>query len=258
MNLHFFLQQILTHSIEGWEKRWVKSTTRNDYGDFKWTAGDWYGDKDADKGIQTGQDARHYAISAKFTKPVTTNKGKTLVIQFSVKHPQGIDCGGAYLKFASTDNLSDQKNFKGGENETPYAIMFGPDICGSATRRVHFIFNYKGKNLLWKKTLACETDKLTHLYTAIINPDQTYEVQIDGEKKESGTLEEDWEFLPAKKINDPSAKKPADWVDEKEIPDVNDVKPADWDSEAQFIDDPEAKKPADWNDEEHGKFVYEE
>lgn len=239
---------------EGWEKNWVKSTARSDYGEFKWTAGDWYGDKNADKGIQTGQDARHYAISAKFTKPVTSNKGKKLIIQFSAKHPQGIDCGGAYLKIASSDNLADQKNFKGGENETPYGIMFGPDICGSATRRVHFIFNYKGKNLLWKKTLACETDKLTHLYTAVINPDQTYEVLINGEKKESGTLEEDWEFLPPKKINDPNAKKPSDWVDDKEIPDVNDKKPADWDSEPQFIEDPEAKKPEDWNDEEDGKW----
>lgn len=33
-----------------------------------------------------------------------------------------------------------------------------------------------------------------------MNPDNTYEVQIDGEKVESGELEADWDFLPPKKI----------------------------------------------------------
>ena len=54
--------------------------------------------------------------------------------------------------------------------------MFGPDICGSGTKRVHAIFTYKGKNLLTKKTVNCETDELTHVYTLIVNPDKTYQV----------------------------------------------------------------------------------
>jgi len=29
--------------------------------------------------------------------------------------------------------------------------MFGPDICGTSTKKVHVIFTYKGKNLLTKK-----------------------------------------------------------------------------------------------------------
>ena len=49
------------------------------------------------------------------------------------------------------------------------------------------------------------------MYTLILNPDNTYEVQIDGEKAESGELEADWELLPEKKIKDPDAKKPEDW-----------------------------------------------
>jgi calreticulin len=53
----------------------------------------------------------------------------------------------------------------------------------------------------------------THLYTLILNPDNTYEVLIDNEKAESGTLEEDWDFLPPKMIKDPEAKKPEDWDD---------------------------------------------
>lgn len=69
-------------------------------------------------GIQTSQDARFYAISKKFTP--FSNKDKTLVIQFTVKHEQNIDCGGGYIKVF--DCSLDQKDMHG---ETPYEIMFG-------------------------------------------------------------------------------------------------------------------------------------
>lgn len=48
-------------------------------------------------GIQTSQDAHFYARTAKFDE-VLNNEGKSLVIQFSVKHEQKIDCGGGYVK----------------------------------------------------------------------------------------------------------------------------------------------------------------
>lgn len=231
-----------------WTDRWVQSKSRSDYGEWKLTAGEFYGDAEEGKGIETSQDARHYSIGAKFEKDFS-NEGKTLVIQYSVKHPQNIDCGGAYIKV-----LPDSVELENFKDDSPYNIMFGPDICGSATRRVHFIFNYKGNNLLWKKTLPCETDRLTHVYTAIVRPDNTYEVLIDGVKKESGNLLDDWDFLKPKQIADPSQSKPADWVDEREIADPEDKKPEDWDNEPKTIADPEAKQPEDWSEEEDGKW----
>ncbi|KAL0478982.1 calreticulin [Acrasis kona] len=230
-----------------WQDRWTVSKAKSDYGEWKWTAGEYYSDAD-NKGIQASQDARHYSISSKLDKPFS-NEGKTLVLQYSVKHTQNLDCGGAYIKVIP-EGLNQEKF----EGDSAYNIMFGPDVCGSTTRRVHFIFNYKGRNLLWKKTLACETDRLTHVYTAIVRPDNTYEVQIDGVKKESGNLEDDWDFLPAKRIADPSQSKPADWVDEREIADPSDVKPEDWDLETKTIADPEAKQPEDWSEEEDGAW----
>eukprot|EP00695_Tsukubamonas_globosa_P002248 TRINITY_DN3357_c0_g1_i1.p1 TRINITY_DN3357_c0_g1~~TRINITY_DN3357_c0_g1_i1.p1 ORF type:complete len:160 (+),score=63.09 TRINITY_DN3357_c0_g1_i1:38-517(+) len=129
---------------KSWEKRWVKSTAKDNFGKWGWTAGEWYGNKNEDKGLQTSEDARNYAISAKIPTPFT-NEGKDLVIQFSVKHPQGIDCGGGYIKVFPAE--LDQAKLTG---DSQYFIMAGPDVCG-ATRRIHFIFNYKGQNLLWKK-----------------------------------------------------------------------------------------------------------
>lgn len=42
------------------------------------------------------------------------------------------------------------------DGESPYNIMFGPDICGPGTKKVHVIFNYKGQNLLIKKDVRCK------------------------------------------------------------------------------------------------------
>merc|ERR1712127_828714 len=155
--------------------------------------GKFYGDAEKDKGIQTSQDARFYGISAKFPKGPFSNEGKSLVVQFTVKHEQKIDCGGGYIKLYPAD--VEQVNLHG---DSPYYIMFGPDICGYSTKKVHVIFNYKGENLLTKKEIKCKDDELSHLYTLILNADNTYEVKIDNEKVESGSLEEDWAFLAPK------------------------------------------------------------
>lgn len=227
--------------------RWVQSTAKGgDAGAFKWTAGKFYGDADADKGIQTSQDAKFYGLSHDFK--AFSNKDKPLVLQFTVKHEQNIDCGGGYAKLF--DCSLDQTEMHG---DSPYLIMFGPDICGPGTKKVHVIFNYKGKNLLTKKEIRCKDDVFTHLYTLIVNPDGTYEVLIDNEKAESGSLEEDWDFLPPKEIKDPEASKPEDWDDREKIDDPEDSKPEDWD-QPEHVADPDATKPEDWDDEMDGEW----
>jgi calreticulin len=236
---------------DSYTKRWVVSNWKKSdgtAGDWKHTAGDWYGDAEADKGIQTTPDARFYAISAKLPKPFS-NRGKDLVLQFSVKHPQKIDCGGGYIKLLPEG--TDQSKFGG---DSDYYVMFGPDICGTSTKRVHVIFTYKGKNLLTKKTINCESDQLSHVYTLIVHPDNQYEVRIDNKKVQSGSLFEDWDFLPPKNIKDPNAKKPSDWVDQEKIDDPTDTKPADWESIPKQIPDPDAEKPEDWDDEADGAW----
>merc|ERR1711959_27978 len=232
---------------DGWESRWVSSKSKTDYGAFKVSAGKFYGDAEAGKGLQTSQDAKFYAISAKHKD--FSNDGKTIVVQFSAKHEQDIDCGGAYLKLAPA--ALDPEKFNG---DSEYNIMFGPDICGSSTKKTHVIFNYKGKNLDKKKEVRAESDTLSHLYTLIVKPDNTYEVQIDMNKVDSGTLEDGWSFLEPKEIRDPDEKKPTDWVDEAEIDDPEDKKPDGYDDIPAKIADPKATKPDDWDDESDGTW----
>jgi calreticulin len=233
---------------EAWTDRWINSKHKSDNGEFKLTAGKFYGDAEKDKGLQTSADAKFYATSRKFDKTMATNEGKTLVIQFTVKHEQNIDCGGGYVKI-----MSDETDLETVHGETPYHIMFGPDICGPGTKKVHVIFTYKGKNHLIKKDIRCKDDEFTHVYTLILTPDNKYEVLIDNEKAESGELESDWDMLPERKVKDPDAKKPEEWDDNEYIDDPEDTKPEDWDK-AEHVADPEAKKPEDWDDEMDGEW----
>ncbi|XP_053157385.1 calreticulin-3 isoform X1 [Hemicordylus capensis] len=229
-----------------WQERWVLSQHKANYGKFRLTAGNVYGDRETDKGLQTSENAKFYAISSRF-KPFS-NKGRPLVIQYTVKHEQKIDCGGGYVKIFPSD--LEQKNMSG---ESLYYIMFGPDICGSDTKKVHVILNYKNQLYPIKKQIRCKVDGFTHLYTLVLRPDHTYKVKIDREIVAEGILEDDWDFLPPRKINNPAVKKPVDWDDAPEIDDPEDTKPEDWDV-SEYIVDNSAEKPPDWDEAKRGSW----
>ena len=222
--------------------------SQSEMGEFKWTAGEYSADA-SDKGIQMSEDARHYAISAKLDAPFT-NRKKELVLQYSVKHEQELDCGGAYIKLMGD---IDQSQFGG---DSPYQIMFGPDICGPSNKKTHVILNYppKNENLLIKEEVKVESDKLSHLYTLVIKPDNSFEVFIDQVSVRAGTLAAEFDFLLPKEIQDPSVSKPKDWVDEERIVDPADKKPEGYDDISAEIPDPEATMPEDWDNDEDGEW----
>ncbi|CAB9506083.1 Calreticulin [Seminavis robusta] len=239
---------------DGWSKRWTvpsKWKGKSEMGDWKHTAGEWYGSEE-DKGIQTSKDARFYGISAPMAKTFTSD-GNTLVIQYTVKHEQDLDCGGAYIKLLPGGDKFDADNFGG---DTPYAVMFGPDVCGSSNKKTHVILHYEPKedNVLIKKEVPTETDDLTHLYTFILKSDNTFEVRVDNKSVREGKLQDEFDLLPPEEIKDPDAKKPDDWVDEAKIADPADVKPEGYDDIAEEIPDPDATKPDDWDDEDDGEW----
>jgi len=243
----FFEEQFTSDPFHsGWiVSDWKKN--EGSAGKWEWSAGPFYNDAEADKGLRTAEDYRFYTISKEFND--FSNKGKTLVLQYAIKNPQNIDCGGGYIKILPAG--LDQANFNG---DSKYNVMFGPDICGTSTRRVHVIFSHDGTNHLIKKTINAETDVYTHVYTLIVRPDNTYEVRIDNKEVAKGSLEDDWDILPPKQILDPNASKPSDWDDRKELPDPEDKKPEGYDDIAREIADPDAKKPDDWDDDLDGEW----
>jgi len=236
-----------------WRDRWVDSTWKGEQmGEFEWSAGSFPGDAEADKGMRAKDKARFYGISSKLAKPFS-NEGKDLVVQFSVKNElrESSFCGGGYIKLLGSD--IDQPSFGG---DTPYSIMFGPDVCGYDVSRIHLIFNYKDENLLKEEDIKLEfadKNEFTHLYTLHLRPDNTYTVYFDLEERSSGSLPEGWAF-PKKEVDDASDVKPSEWVDEKMMLDPSDVKPEGYDDIPEKLADPEAVKPEDWDDEDDGEW----
>lgn len=54
-----------------------------------------------------------------------------VTVQFEAKYASGQTCSGAYLKFYSDSSDFKPENMRG---DTPYTIMFGPDVCGSTSK----------------------------------------------------------------------------------------------------------------------------
>eukprot|EP00798_Chlamydomonas_sp_ICE-L_P002046 gene2046-18223_t len=209
-----------------WADRWTHSSWKKSEGtagEFSLSAGKFFGNEEADKGIQTGPDSKFFSIYAELPE-VFDNTGKDLVLQYSVKHEQDIDCGGGYIKMIPASSASDMAAFGG---ETPYSIMFGPDVCGY-TKKVHVILTYKGENYLIKKDIKAESDRLTHVYTLVLKPDNTYK--------------------------DPKAVKPKEWDERPKIDDPEVVKPDGYDDVPATIADPDATMPEDWDEEEDGTW----
>ncbi|KAG5471480.1 hypothetical protein LSCM1_01571 [Leishmania martiniquensis] len=242
----FVQAEIFFHEEFNTMDGWVHSEHSSDYGKAELSSGKVHVDAVKEQGLKLTEDSKFYAVSKKLPTPVS-NEGKPIVLSYSVKNEQNLNCGGTYLKLFSE---LDQKDFHG---DSPYWLMFGPDVCGFKTV-VHIILNYNGTNHLWKKQWNPKEGSATHVYTLEIAPNNTYQLYVDGEYAVAGSFEEEWDMLPPKTIDDPTKEKPKDWVDDEMMDDPTDSKPEDWDNEPATIPDTEAVKPEDWDDAEDGEW----
>ncbi|KAF0037935.1 hypothetical protein F2P81_010809 [Scophthalmus maximus] len=211
-----------------------------------------------DQGLVLKSRAKHHAIAARLNKAFVF-QDKPLVLQYEVNFQDGIDCGGAYIKLLSDTGDSSLEDF---HDRTPYTIMFGPDKCGE-DYKLHFIFRHQNplnKDTEEKHAKRADvdlkkfyTDKKTHLYTLVLNPDNSYEMFIDQSSVSRGNLLHDVvpPVNPPKEMDDQNDSKPEDWDERAKIPDPEAVKPDDWDEDAPAkIEDPDALKPEGWLDDE--------
>jgi len=230
-----------------WESRWQKTESKADQqGTFEWTKGKWALENDMSYGLQTTTDSKFYEISSRLRAPIITGE-KPLVLQYSLKFEQDIECGGGYLKLIGTDYKSEEFGA-----DTPVLIMFGPDICGN-DNKIHLMLDFDGKGKLWSKTPSAPVDHITHVYTMLLNPDETYEVFVDMVSVGNGTVADDWDVAIPKTIPDPNDKKPEDWDDRMYLDDPTSVKPDNW-IEEEMVEDTSATKPEDWDDTKEGEW----
>jgi len=211
-----------------------------------------------DLGMVLKDKARHSAISHLLAEPYVF-EGNPFVVQYEVNFQNGIECGGAYLKLLTH---SDDLNLAEFHDKSSYTIMFGPDKCGE-DYKLHFIFRHKNpvtgefeEKHAKKPTAdlkAYYTDKSTHLYTLVVNPDNSFAIYVDQKLVNSGNLLSDVEpaVNPPAEIEDADDRKPEDWDEREYISDPTATKPEDWDEDAPAkIPDPDAEMPSDWLEDE--------
>uniref|UniRef100_A0A8C6TBJ0 Calnexin n=1 Tax=Neogobius melanostomus TaxID=47308 RepID=A0A8C6TBJ0_9GOBI len=264
---HYFAESFDRDTLDGWVMSIAKKEdTDEDIAkyDGKWAVEEMRDSKlPGDKGLVLKSRAKHHAISAQLLRPFAFTT-KPLIVQYEVNFQSGIDCGGAYVKLLTQTPDLDLAQFV---DKTPYTIMFGPDKCGE-DYKLHFIFRHKNP-----KTGEVEekhakkpdadlrtyyTDKKTHLYTLVLNPDNSFEVLVDQTVVNSGNLltdmtpaPEDWDERA--KVQDPDAAKDEDAP--AQIADEAAVKPEGWlDDEPEYIGDPDALKPDDWDEDMDGEW----
>ncbi|XP_010734063.3 calmegin isoform X1 [Larimichthys crocea] len=281
----YFAETFDDGSLDRWQpSKTVKGDADDDIAkyDGKWAVEQLKENKvPGDQGLVLKSRAKHHAISAILDKPFVF-QDEPLVIQYEVNFQDGIDCGGAYIKLLSDTGDLNLEQF---HDRTPYTIMFGPDKCGE-DYKLHFIFRHQNplnKDLEEKHAKRADvdlkkfyTDKKTHLYTLVLNPDNSYEMFIDQSSVSRGSLLYDVvpPVNPPKEIDDPNDSKPDDWDERAKIPDPEAVKPDDWDEDApakiedpdalkpegwlddepEFVSDPNAEKPEDWDEEMDGEW----
>ncbi|XP_037116432.1 calnexin isoform X2 [Syngnathus acus] len=285
MGEHYFAESFDRGTLGSWVLSSAKKEDTDDdiakY-DGKWEVEEMKDSKlPGDKGLVLKSRAKHHAISALLLRPFTFDT-MPLIVQYEVNFQAGIDCGGAYVKLLTQTPELELAQFV---DKTGYTIMFGPDKCGE-DYKLHFIFRHKNpKTGQYEEKHAKKpdadlrtyyTDKKTHLYTLVLNPDNTFEMLVDQTVVNSGSLltdmtppvnppaeiedpddhkPEDWDERP--KIQDPDASKPEDWDEDApaQIPDENAVKPDGWlDDEPEYIGDPDAVKPEDWDEDMDGEW----
>ena len=106
--------------------------------------------------------------------------------------------------------------------------------------KLHFIFQHKNpKTGKFEEKHAKKPtgefakifdDKKTHLVTLVVNPGNTFEIRVDKQVVNYGSLLSDFEppVNPPNEIDDPDDKKPEDWDEREKIVDPNAKKPDDW------------------------------
>lgn len=212
-----------------------------------------------DQSLKVLTDKHLHAIVRVLDKPVPLDGTNDVVIQYEVKFPESLVCGGGYVRLLSFDKDNDvtaENIHEKFDNDMSQIIIFGPDRCRTNFRCHYFISRAHPKS----------EDKIIHgygdgvmidggtsvfnMYTLVVKSDGTFKVKINGKE----VVHEDYKnfvppVYPPKQIPDPSADNPnKDYkyyvIDEKA------QKPADWDElQPQYIPDAKQKIPEGWRED---------
>ncbi|KZV21648.1 protein CHROMATIN REMODELING 4 [Dorcoceras hygrometricum] len=108
-------------------------------------------------------------------------------------------------------------------------LLYGVHTCQLDLMLSDTSNTHSGRGHAYSLVHFSPSDKVIHVYTAILKPDNEHRILIDGEEKKQANFLSEVDFEPS-------------LIPPKTIPDPDDRKPENWDERAK-IPDPEATKP---------------
>uniref|UniRef100_A0A8B9D5Y1 Calnexin n=1 Tax=Anser cygnoides TaxID=8845 RepID=A0A8B9D5Y1_ANSCY len=278
------------------ELKWLLYVALLALGTFAIQAHDMDDDNDGDDVVDIEDDLDDGIEEVEESKPETSSPPPTPKVTYRAPVPTGevyfvesFDKGtldGWILSKAKKDDTDDEISKYDGKWEVQ--DMKDTKLPGDKglDYKLHFIFRHKNpKTGKYEEKHAKRpdadlktyfTDKKTHLYTLVLNPDNSFEILVDQTVVNSGNLLNDMSppVNPPREIEDPNDQKPEDWDERPKIPDPDAVKPDDWDEDApakipdenavkpegwlddepEYVADPDAEKPEDWDEDMDGEW----
>lgn len=222
-----FLEQFEDLGEKGkWQLRWISSSSMTKDGQSysdSWkiaSATTSLGSKN-DLGLLLRDQKQHFAISTATEMPFKFKKEGPIVVQYEVKRECPLECSGAYVKLIAGSKEFDPEFFN---DETPAAIIFGPDNCGSSKDEIilHLsqLNQMTGKTETWRLKTPPRTigdTSLSTLYTLIIGVENSIRILVNMTPVFEGSLEADFELVDPKSTV--AEDRPAWWDDREYIPD---------------------------------------
>lgn len=203
--------------------------------------------------VMKGREKSH-GISHKFRHPISLPPNETFILQYEARSQFHFRCTSAFIKLLTADYKPQAFS-----NSTEHIIEFGPERCWDFNQTRFTVITYQEDPETHQKTKIehkmkhshwIPNDEVTHLFTLIIRPNNTFEYLIDNRSMRNGTFIDAFDppIFNMPSIDDPTDVKPSDWDDRILIPDPNAKKPLDWDDNApEEIPDPKRKNPPnDW------------
>lgn len=217
--LPMFVEQFANAKDGIWHPQWISSGSTTTSGKsysklWKITEETSLKGRKNDQGLFIQGENSHYAISAASEQPFTFKHDRPIVVQYEVKKERPQECSGAYAKLIADSKYFDPHYFN---DMTPFAILFGPDYCGSKNEILLQLTqrnSQTGRHETWKlrNQLRSSVDTvLSTLYTLIIHQDETFNILVNNVSVFEGSLQNDFDL-----ISSDGTENMPEWWDDRE------------------------------------------
>ena len=145
--------------------------------------------------------AKFYGAYRMLERSVPFIVSEPLVLQFDAFLPEELNCAGGYIKLVSAANVSHwdyevPKQSRWWPKRVPFAVLFGPDMCGKSIKHVRLVLQvYRPDLRIWEEWHLLRAPSLeqvprgvTSRFYLSVTTDYSFEIRVNYNSVYNGTL----------------------------------------------------------------------